>query len=52
MGSSHPSEIELAGASLRAIAAYAERNAMRVYPILRHHYGEHSGVIHLTPCSR
>jgi len=43
---SHPSEAELAGTSLRAIAAFAARNAMRVYPILQHHYGENSGVIH------
>ena len=45
MQSSHPSETELARASLRAIAAFAARNAMRIYPILQHHYGEHSGVI-------
>ena len=43
---SHPSETELARASLRAIAAFAARNAMRVYPILQHHYVEHSGAIH------
>ncbi len=46
MQSSHPSETELARASLRAIAAFAARNAMRIHPILQHHYGEHSGVIH------
>ncbi len=47
MPSSHPSETELAGASLRAIAAFSARNAMRIYPILQHHYDEHSGVIHI-----
>ena len=43
MQSSHPSEAELAGASFRAIAAFAARNATRIYPILQHHYGEHPG---------
>ena len=50
MQSSHPSETELAGASLRAIAAFAARNATRIYPILQHHYGEHSGVILTLIC--
>ena len=46
MQPSQPSVTELAGASLRAIAAFAARNAMRVYPILEFHYGEHSGAIY------
>ena len=51
MPSSHPSGAELARASLRAIAAFAARNATRIYPILQHHYGEHSGAILTLICA-
>ena len=47
MESSHPSEAELARASLRSIAAFAARNATRIYPILQHHYGEQSGAFYI-----